>query len=78
MNTQEPKAIHPARCRFCSSRKCCTRICTDDLGFDEVACHRHIKELERLADGTLGVSNGVKRWHLTSTRTYRRGEPVGG
>ena len=39
------------QCFACKSRKCGTRIWA--AGFDEIACSKHVKELEALADTTL-------------------------
>lgn len=64
------------QCRFCGSRKCYTRIATNNRGYDELACYQHIKELERHSDETLGVHNGVLRWHLSSSRPLMRGMPL--
>lgn len=66
-------SIRPDQCRFCKSRCCRTRIHTRDYGFDELACYRHIKQLEHLADGTLGINNGVMRCHVSSTIPMLRG-----
>ena len=68
----EPINRTSGQCLFCGSRKCYTRIYTRNLGYDEVACDRHIKELEAHADETLG-SPGTLRMHLSSTGTQRRG-----
>jgi len=40
-------------CFMCNSRRCFTRIYTKDLEFDEVACDKHIHDLEIYADKTL-------------------------
>ena len=69
-------AIHPTQCRFCSSCRCHVRIYTRGLGFDEVACNRHIRELECLANGTL--KKGTKRLHYTGMTPVSRGEPSSG
>ena len=61
-------------CKFCNSRKCKTRIVTDDGKYDEVACDHHIGDLERDADRVLGSNNGVIR-HITSSDRVKRGEP---
>lgn len=61
------------KCLFCGSRKCSTRVYTRNLGYDEVACDKHIKELHTHADETLG-SPGVIRMHLSSTGSLKRGE----
>jgi hypothetical protein len=64
------------QCLFCTSRRCHTRIVADSrtLGFDEVACNRHVRELEQHADATL--PKGAIRWHLTGNRPYWRGQPL--
>ena len=80
----EPSAIAPVRvqpavrstggkCLFCGSRQCYTRIYTRNLGYDEVACDKHVKELERHSDETLGAP-GTLRLHLSSTSRLQRGE----
>ena len=62
-------------CLFCSSRKCSTRIYRRDVPiYDELACDKHIKELEKHAEETLGKNNGILRHHVSGTGTYRRGE----
>lgn len=61
------------QCLFCNSRQCHTRIYTDNMGYDEVACSKHIKELEHHADETLGSHNGVLRWHHSSSGFLTRG-----
>jgi len=54
------------QCRFCTSRRCRTRIVT--LGFDEIACSRHVRDLEALVDQhVLGV-----RLHQHSSEPLRR------
>lgn len=56
---------------MCSSRKCRYRIHTEDLSFDELACPKHSKDLERHADKVLG-SPGKIRNHLTSSSELQR------
>lgn len=60
------------KCLFCNSHKCYTRIYTKNLGYDELACDKHIKQLEAHADETLG-SPGTIRMHLSSTGKLMRG-----
>jgi hypothetical protein len=62
-----------SKCLFCVSRKCYTRIYTLNLGYDELACDKHIKELELHSDETLGAP-GTVRMHLSSTGRLQRGE----
>ena len=66
----------PGECKFCTSRKCSTRIATPNMSFDEVACGRHIKDLYSLSDDMLGKNNGVMRTHISSTGSLKRGEPL--
>lgn len=56
-------------CRFCTSRKCHLRIVSADGRYDEVACHRHIRDLEQDADER---SPGVLKHH-SSSGELRRG-----
>lgn len=60
------------KCKFCNRQKCFTRIYTDNSEFDELACQDHVKNLEHLADKTLGNPGG-KRWQVTSSRPLKRG-----
>ena len=57
-------------CLICGSRRCHTRIYTDDLTYDEVACSKHISMLEKNADIR---KPGVMKTHLTSTGLLKRG-----
>lgn len=59
------------QCKFCASRSCYTRIVTPDLSYDEVACRRHVHELEKDADASL---NGALRCNCSSTGKLSRGE----
>ena len=66
-------------CLFCGSRKCHTRIVRlEEPSYDEVACHKHIEELEKHSDAVLGCKNGIYRNHISScgTRKLRRGEII--
>lgn len=74
MNTLKPlKRKNGMECLFCGSRKSTYRIHTDNLGYDEVACSKHSRDLEVHADDTLGEGT-VKRWHITSSAGVKRGE----
>lgn len=64
------------QCLFCSSRRCHLAIYTESRSYDEVACSRHIHELEEHADKTLGVKNGVMRWHYSGTSLKSRAKKV--
>lgn len=68
------KCKRPNECRFCTSRKCTLRIVSAAGNFDDVACGRHIRDLEVLADETLGTKNGIMRTHISGTSHKRRGE----
>lgn len=60
------------KCLFCKSRKCSTRIVrTEAPRYDEVACSKHINDLEKHADYTLGVNNGIMRWHISGYELAR-------
>lgn len=61
---------HSSQCLFCKRHKCVDRICTPNLGYDELACAEHVRDLERHADATLG---GVRRRHVSGTGKLRRG-----
>ena len=57
-------------CSFCKSRRCYTRIVRFlEPKFDEIACDKHINELEQLADYTLGNHH---RHYIKSTLKIRR------
>lgn len=60
------------QCKFCTSRKCNTRIVTPNLGYDEIACRKHGRELEKHADETL---NGGLRCNTSSMGSLKRGDP---
>ena len=68
--------LHPhkrqpaAECRFCRSHRCRTRIVA--IGFDEVACELHARDLEKFADAELPL--GWRRIGGTSTEPQRRGD----
>jgi len=64
------------QCKFCTSRKCHTRIVIKDFRYDEVACTIHTHKLEIDADNTLGRSVGISITHISSTANLRRGEQV--
>jgi hypothetical protein len=63
---------HADQCRFCESRDCHYLIVSayEFIPFDEVACRDHRRELEALADATLGHA---MRNHVSSSgKLYRR------
>ena len=68
------------QCLFCKSRSCYTKIYTDDFRYDEVACDKHVHDLEKHSDKVLGKNNGVMRTHLSGTSKLKRGKQyyVGG
>ena len=47
------------------------RIFTEDLTFDELACYRHGKDLEKHADKVLGAPGKIRN-HLSSSATLSR------
>jgi hypothetical protein len=64
-------------CLFCSSRSCHTRIVRlENPVYDEVACSRHVANLEDHSDSVLGRKNGVMRNHITSSSKMERGEQM--
>ncbi len=63
-------------CLFCSSRKCYTRIVTDDKRYDEISCGNHVIDMEKHSNNVLGRNNGVMRWHVSSTGRVRRDDAV--
>lgn len=61
-------------CLFCSSRKCGTRIVRlIEPKYDEIACDKHVLELEKHSDKVLGTHNGILRNHISSYKV-KRGE----
>lgn len=64
-----------SKCFFCNSYRSYLRIVTPNLGYDQVACQKHISDLEKHADATLGSGNGVLRMHVSSTGILFRGAP---
>ena len=59
-------------CLFCNSRTCHTRIVRLEYPrYDEVACDKHIVELEKHCDAVLGCKNGIVRNHCSSCGTQR-------
>jgi len=54
-----------SKCKFCRSYNSRTRIVSKDGTYDEVACIKHIKELEIDSDGFLGFHNGRIRMHIS-------------
>ena len=59
-------------CLFCTSRTCYTKIIAKN--YQEIACSKHISDLEKHSDEKLGRKNGVKRIHQTSIEKLKRGE----
>ncbi len=65
------------QCKFCNSRSCYTRIVRfEEPFYDEVACSKHISDLEKHSDKTLGIKNGIIRTHISSCGKLKRGEEV--
>jgi len=63
------------QCLFCRSRSCYSRIVRkEEPNYDEIACDKHISDLEKHSDEILGKNNGIIRTHITSTGKLRRGE----
>ena len=60
------------QCRFCFSARCYSRVVSLDrrVDWDEVACRKHARELEALADEEIP---GVYRTHISSTDPLARG-----
>jgi hypothetical protein len=64
-------------CLFCGKRSCSTRIVRlETPTYDEIACDKHIADLEKHSDEVLGSKNGVMRCHITSSGRLKRGEPL--
>jgi hypothetical protein len=62
-------------CLFCTSRNCYTRIYRREVPiYDELACRRHVEELQKHSDEVLGTNNGIYRNHISGTGTFKRGE----
>lgn len=61
------------QCLFCGSRVCYCRIVSEDLLYDEIACNRHIRQLEEHADSVL---SGKIRNHISGTSKKVRGAPL--
>jgi len=62
-------------CFCCSSRSCYTRIYRREVPiFDELACYKHVEDLQEHADKVLGYKTGVMRNNISGTRKYMRGE----
>jgi hypothetical protein len=59
-------------CRFCTRRKCYNRIATRDGSFDEIACPKHVDQLEQLAIETVEGD----REHITGTEPLQRDQPI--
>ena len=74
MNALKPlRRKNGHECLFCGSKKSTYRIHTDNLGYDEVSCSKHSRNLEAHADDTLGEYT-VQRWHITSSAGVCRGD----
>jgi len=56
-------------CLFCGSRSCYYRIHTYGHEYDELACPKHVADLERDADRR---ASRVPKAHVNSTRVQRR------
>lgn len=64
-------------CLFCKNRKCYTRIVrVESPSYDEIACDRHITELEKHSDEMLGKGNGIMRHHLSGNTQQKRFESI--
>jgi hypothetical protein len=62
-------------CLFCSSRTCSTRIYRREIPiYDEIACGKHVSDLEKHSDEVLGTKNGIMRTHVQTTGKFKRGE----
>ena len=62
-------------CIFCKSRSCSTRIVRlAEPKYDEIACNKHITDMEKHSDEVLGTHNGIMRSHISSTGRQKRGE----
>ena len=61
-------------CVICSKRSCYTRIVRLKAPkYDEIACSKHILELEKHSNEVLGTKNGVMRCHISGTTKQCRG-----
>lgn len=64
-------------CLFCKSRACRIRIVRqDEPVYDEIACSKHITDLKKHSDETLGQGNGVMRNHIWGTMRQVRGREI--
>ena len=61
-----------SKCKFCNSRCCHYRIVSQDKTYDEVACDKHIRDLEGDADNVL---DGKIRNHISSSAIVSRAIP---
>lgn len=64
------------KCLFCNSKKCHYRVVTtDDNGasYDEVACDKHILDLEKHSDETVP---GSMRLFMSSSDRLERHAPI--
>jgi hypothetical protein len=66
-------------CLFCNSRSCYFQIYRfEEPVYNEIACSKHITDLEKHSEKVLGTNNGIKRTHLTSTgKLKRNNNPLG-
>lgn len=62
------------RCFACPSRECFTRIYTDDLDYDEVACKKHVEDLAKEAAVKVGERG---RRHDSRAMLQREPRPKG-
>ena len=61
-------------CLLCKSRACYMRIVRkEEPCYDEIACSKHILDLEKHSDETLGKGNGVMRNHIWGSERQKRG-----
>ena len=58
-------------CFKCTSRSCYTKIIA--YCYEEIACNKHLRDLEKESDLILGKGNGVQRIHQSSTGKMARG-----
>lgn len=71
-----PKRIIPMtrrnQCLMCPSVKCYTRIYSLDGEYDEIACAKHVRALEKDYDSKM---KGTPMNHVTSSAGVRRRDP---
>ena len=67
------------KCLFCKSKKCSYRVVRYEVPrYDEVACSKHVDDLYKHVDATLGVENGIGRHYMSSTGHLSRGKQING